>query len=212
MRLTKHEALTLIKTIHKETAYPEETVHQDELRVIQHRLENFVCYGDEDEADDADERCVDDEDGCEEEEDDEEAADDDEDAEEPSDEDDEEDAEDEDAAEDAEKEDGDGADEVEEEEPAAEYICEPDILHDLTPSALGDLGGTVEFEQNGTSMVDVLVDGYSEFCAVRYLKRSGKELHARSFSGQWRIFTVKRWAKGWNRALPAGALVEVGAE
>lgn len=220
MKLTKKQALTLIKAIHEKTDYITAFQHNEaqlELKELQEQLEYFVCNteGTSDILGKDPTPC---DDGChdscepkdeEEETNDEEDENDGSDEEEPSDAGGRPHDADEDEAGEVEEQDGDGGDEVEEEEPEADYTVGAGDLHDLTVAKLTHAGGSLEFEDNDDT-VDIIVGGYCEVPGVNFLKRTGKEIHVRTTQGRWRIFSIEgRWPKGWASALPMDQLVEV---
>lgn len=105
--------------------------------------------------------------------------------------------------------------EPEEDEDPDSFVSGPD-LHDLKP--VQAKGGTLEFElrqANGRTpaKVDLLHDGVCVVEDVSDLRRSGKEIRARSHDepDEWSTFAVTKFSKDWTKALPLEELVGVEA-
>lgn len=203
MKISKEEALELVKILHPHTDFDgPKSSHQRVLEKIQDRLTDYLVNDDEE--------CCDHE---EEEGDDAEAEDEYEDEEDSSEEGDEEDDEDEDEGKESSEEDDD--DDSEDEEDSADITVYGDELHALKACTTSD--GALEFEhvidEDGEEedQVDLLLDGAVYVEKVVRIRRKGKELYVYDDEGSSHQFDVSKFPKGWADLLPIGDLAEVEA-
>jgi hypothetical protein len=209
MRINKEEALALAKVLHTQQGYNPEEKSDFEVTLadLAERIDSYLVHGDEDDCcDDVCEEEDPEDEEDEEEEEDEEAEDDSDEEEDPAEEGDEEDDEDEGEGDESSDSDDEDDDEDEEEDLDADATCASGDLHDLTAAKAKQ--GAVEFEAVEEGCCDLLVDGGTEH-SVTHLRRKGKELHVRDDGGEWHVYNVSRFPKGWSKLLPLDELVEV---
>lgn len=213
MKINKEEALVLAKILHQNLgpyglAAVDKSEFQEALEDLAARVDEFLVYGDEEEAEEhecCDHGEEDDDEG------DEDLGEEEEDSGEEDEEDDEESGEDEESSE---EDDGDYPEDEEEELNADSYVGGEE-LHALKSAKSSD--GAVEFEHavdddhSDEDHVDLLVDGYTELSNITHVRRKGKELHVRDGAGDWYTFSIPRFPKGWSDVLPLDELVEVEA-
>jgi len=212
MKLDKRQTLDLIKVL---THYEILTAHHDDYSTpkvvedvtnLREQLEDSLV--DEEAADD-DYETVDEADIEDVEDEDEEDEDDLGEEEEDSDEEDEEDDESEDDGE----EDEDSEDDEESEDPEADDTVSADDLHDLTAVRVTDEDDkdlTIEFESRADGEADLIEQNGDAHERVRFVKRFAKELHVGHGDDlEWKVYTVKKFPKGWAQVLPVGELCEV---
>ncbi len=72
---------------------------------------------------------------------------------------------------------------------------------------------TLEFEcESEDGATDLLLNDDSNIlwiCSLSYVKRTGKELHVCEKSGEWHRYSVSKFPKDWQNALEAGVLHEI---
>lgn len=226
MKLTKEQALDLIKVLSHYQALDQRNVCAPTVHATLGSLERFVV-GEEEEEDEDDLDSAEADDCCDHShgDDDEEEQEDDEADEDPSEEEDDEesdeqeDDEGDEADDEGEEADGEGDDE---DLDVDSYALGAD-LHDLKvakakiiSSSLGDPDDevTLEFENtegDDADVCDLLVNG-DPIGPITHVRRKGTELHvAEDNSGErsWHRFHISRFPKGWTDALPLDDLVEI---
>jgi hypothetical protein len=215
MKISKKDALVLAKILHQHlgpyglaSSDADKSEFQDTLEDLSARVDEFLVYGEVADDERKHDCCVDKDE--EEKYDDDETEDDGDEEEEDSGEEDEEDNEGEGEDEESSEEDDD--DDSEEEELNVDSYVAAGKLHDL--KAVKTEAGTVEFEaledRDDDGVCDLLVDGYTEH-SVTHVRRQGKELHVRDAYGEWHVYYVSKYPKGWTDVFPLGELVEIEA-
>lgn len=203
MKLDKQDALALAKILHQHVGSAlshtaDKTEHQEILEDLAERIDEYLLSGDEENEEDTE--CH--KDCCEGDED-EESEEDDAEGEESADEEDEEGDEEED-----EEEEDDDTEDLD-----TDHSVYGEELHDLR-AAKSDKG-SLEFElvedaEDG-ERVDFLIDGLTTYEGITHVKRFSKELHVRTDDGEWHVYEVSRFPKGWADVLELDELVEVSA-
>lgn len=222
MKINKKDALALAKVLHQHVDHlhsclasgESKSKHQDTLEDLAARVDEFLVCGDVDD-DVCEHDCCVDEGEADDDEGDEDLGEEEEDAGEEDEENDEESDEDKESSE---EDDGDDPEVEEEDELDPVSFVYGSELHDLKPAKADE--GSVEFElvedanlDDGEEgdRVDLLVDSYLKIEGVCHIRRKGKELHVHDSEGNWHVFNVSRFPKGWSDALPLDDLVEVEA-
>lgn len=202
MRLTKRQALDLVKVLsHYQTLDTQHAITN--VWGLCGELEEFVLG--EEETSDEDEEGDDEDEEAEEDADEDKSVDEEEDEEEPS--------EQEDDEGDEADDEGDEADEGSNCCPECDGDADGGALHDLSPirakvieSSSGEKGEVVQLEfeldpKPGT--VDLMIGGLY-VGPLLCVKRTGTELHVLDSSDDWHQFSVAKFPKEWQKALPAG--------
>lgn len=223
MKLTKEQALDLVKVLSHYQALDTRSVDAPTVHATLGSLEKFLVGEEEDDdldSGEADEDCCDHSDGDddEEEQEDDEADEDSSEEEDDEESDEQEDDEGDEADDEGEEADGEGDDE--ELDPDS-YALGAD-LHDLKvakatiiSSSVGDPDDevTLEFENTDgedVNVCDLLVNG-DAIGPITHVRRKGTELHVAENNGgrAWHRFHVSRFPKGWADALPLDDLIEI---
>jgi len=85
------------------------------------------------------------------------------------------------------------------------------VLHNLKPVSIV-AGYKLEFEELGSGLCEVLIDGYTEI-RITHVRRTGNDITVREAGRDdvWTTYSVSKFPKDWIACLPVNKLVKVTA-